>query len=433
MSPCLAERLPNGFTTAIIEMPGRHQVLAALLVRNGSRFEAPEQSGVSHLLEHIVFRGCEAYPDARLLNLAFEEAGSIPDAATGVEATEFSFTAHPERLQQGLSTLAEMVRRPTFAQIEREREIVLDEILYDYNGQGELVNLGALSAQLLWPGQGLGQHVIGTHGSVANLDAAQLRAHHKAHYTPGNLVLGLAGNLDPAQGFALARACFGDMENGMAQATNNTEPAMITTAPEPSPGPLIKLVPDADNQFHLQLSFSAAGYNDPDEFALSLLPRILDDGPTSRLQQTLREDLALAYHVGADYTAYQDAGQLDIVTTVKAAKLQDMLTALLDCLAKFRDEGPRPEELAGARRRHRFDLEFGRDSLEAQIVRHVWPLLYSTPRLVEEELRLLEAVTLEELHGLARQVFTASRLHLVLVGPVDAHTERMVSQTVARF
>lgn len=433
MSPCIVERLPNGFTTAIIEVPGRHQVLITLLVRTGSRFEAPEAAGISHLVEHMLFRGCAAYPDARRLNLAFEEAGGIPNACTGVESTEYYFVAHPGKVEQGLAVLAEMVCRPVFPEVEKERGIVMEEILYDYNDRGELIHLGALSAQLLWPETGLGQPVIGDQASVASIGEQALRAHHARHYAPHNLVLGIAGSLAPARGFELARACFGHLTNGAGDAPATTPISASHPAPQPSEGPLVKLVPDADNQFHLQLSFPAAGYNDPDEFLLGLLVRVLDDGPTSRLQQRIREDLALAYHVGAEYTAYHDTGQLDVVTSFKAGRLEEMLGALLDCLKRFGEEGPTAEELLRARERCRLDLEFARDSLDARIERYVWPLLYSTPREIEQDQALLEAASLDELRRLARQVFTRSGLHLVLVGPVDAGTEQAVADALKRF
>lgn len=429
MTPAIVERLPNGFTTAVCEVPGRHQVLITLFVRVGARFEAPAQSGLSHFVEHLLFRGSAAYPDAFRLNAAFEQVGSMPNAVTGVEATEIYMLAHPERVRAALATLADMVRHPCFADLEKERGIIHDEILYDYNDKGELINLGALAAQLLWPGHALGQPVAGTQESLHTFDDALARAHHAGHYAPQNMVLGLCGGIAAEQGLEMARACFGDW-NGPGALAREAAPAPAA----PSCPQLRKhLVHDSDNQFHVQLSFSAPGYNAPEVIPLMLLTRMLDDGPNTRLQQHIREELALAYHVGAEYTGFWDAGQLDISTSVMADRLEPLLDALADCLLRFRDDGLTGQELEAARHRHRLDLEFSRDSLDARVERHVWPLLYSTPMAIEEELERMEQITPEHVHRLAREVLGGPSLRLVLVGPVDDRARELTERLVGRF
>lgn len=443
MTPATVERLPNGFTTAVCEVPGRHQVLISLFVRAGARFEAAAQSGLSHFVEHLLFRGSAAHPDAFRLNTAFEQVGGMPNALTGVEATEIYFLAHPERVGPALEILADMVRRPRFVDLEKERGIIHDEILYDYNERGELIHLGALAAQLMWPGHGLGQPVTGTVEGLHGFDEAALRAHHRKHYAPQNMVLGLCGGIGARQGLELASASFGDWNGAAALATAgpaSAGPAPIEQASAPPApagesrrGPLSRLVHDADNQFHMQLSFPAPAYNTPGEIPLMLITRLLDDGPNTRLQRKIREELALAYHIGAEYTGYWDAGQLDITTSVKAERLEPLLEALLGCLGSFRADGPTQQELEAARQRHRLDLEFSRDSLNARVERHVWPLLYAKPCTLEEELERMEQVSLEEIGQLARQVLSPAGLHLALVGPLDDRVRDIVAQALDSF
>lgn len=432
------ERLSNGFTTVAIEVPTRHQVLVSLLVRAGSRFESAAASGLSHFLEHMVFRGNAAQPDARAISLAFEQVGSQPNACTGVETTEFYFLCHPARLRAGLAALSTLVQTPTFPELEKERGIVLDEILYDYNEKGELIHLGSLTAGLLWPEHPLGQSVVGTRATVSTFDQERLRAHHARHYRPEHMVLGLAGSLSPAEASALAAECFGQIPQGNSGSAASTRPAeplsaaLIEEAASTS-APSVKLVPDPDNQFHLQLSLPTKGYNSDEEIPLSLLARLLDDGPTTLLQRRIREDLGLAYHVGAEYAGYQDVGQFDIATSVQAERLPELLEALVNCLLEFREHGPSEEELARAKARHRLEIEFSRDSLDAQLERFAWPLLYSEPREVHEELALVEGITCEQLRELARRLFQPSQLHLALVGPLNADAEKMVERALGRF
>ena len=422
------ERLPNGFTTVAIEVPARHRVLVSLLVRAGSRFEAPAASGLSHFLEHMIFRGNAVHPDARRISIAFERVGSQPNACTGVESTEFYFLSHPGRLAEGLEALAALVQTPTFPEVEKERGIVLDEILYDYNEQGELIQLGSLAAGLLWPEHPLGQSVLGTRATVATFDEALLRTHHARHYGPEQMVLGLAGNVSPADACALAGRFFGDLPR-----SGEAPPAALIEGPHEGRGASVKMVPDADNQFHLQLSFPARGYNSEDEIPLSLLARLLDDGPTTLLQRRIREDLGLAYHVAAEYSGFQDVGQFDIATSVQAERLPELLAVLVDSLVDFRDRGPLDEELARAKARHRLELEFSRDSLEAQLERFAWPLLYSEPREIAEEIERVEALTVEGLRAQARRLFQGSQLHLALVGPLNTAMEKAVWQAVGRL
>jgi predicted Zn-dependent peptidase len=147
----------------------------------------------------------------------------------------------------------------------------------------------------------------------------------------------------------------------------------------------------------------------------------------------VREERALVYGISGGYTAYCDAGQFDIVTSVKAEKLEEVVECVLGLLAAFRRDGPSAEEVERARLRHRFDLEFGRDSLGAWAERYAWPLLYSSVRDEAAELSALQGIGAEELRALAARLFAPERLHLALVGPVDDAVEAQVRRAVAKF
>jgi predicted Zn-dependent peptidase len=166
---------------------------------------------------------------------------------------------------------------------------------------------------------------------------------------------------------------------------------------------------------------------------MSLLTRTLDDGPTTRLQRVIREELALVYHIGADYSGYWDAGEFAIVTSVRADRFRALVGHLLGLLADFRAHGPTAEEVARARQRALFDLEFGMDSLSNRIDRYAWPLLYSTVRDERAERELLLGITPERLQALAARLLDPRSLHLALVGPLDASLEGWLAQTLARF
>lgn len=425
------DHLANGITIVAVERPAIHQVLARLMVRVGSRYEQPGESGVSHFLEHLMFRGNEAFADADALNRAFESIGGMLDAHTGVEATDFEFVAHPRHWAAGLQHLAHFISGPTFADLEKERAVLLDELAYDYNEQNRQINPVILSAEQMWPEHSLGRCVGGLPETVGKLSEAQLRKHHHNYYRPGNMVLGVAGPVKPEEVLDRAARIFETLVPEPPPGASCQPP---TAAPPLRPGgPHLCVVPDSGNQFHVQLSFPAPDYNHPDELATAMLGRILDDGPTSRLQRVIREERALVYHIAAGYTPYWDTGSFDVATSVRREQLESLLTHLLGELAAFREEGPLPDEWERARIRHLFDLDFERDSLAAQLDRFAWPFLYSSIRKEAEERERIADMNHDGLHALARRMFTPENLHLVVVGPVESGTRVWLEQTVARF
>jgi zinc protease len=190
--------------------------------------------------------------------------------------------------------------------------------------------------------------------------------------------------------------------------------------------PRLRTVEDQDNQIRLQLSFPVPGYRSPDEISLSLLASILDDGPNSRLQRTIREELALVYYIGCAYHAYADGGQLDISTAVSIEKLDALLAALFGILSDLRDRGVARSELEVAKRRFRFDLEFSRDSLDGLLDRYAWPHLFSQVRSEEEEWQLVAATGEARVSKLAREVLLPGRLHAAAVGPIRGEAEKIL-------
>lgn len=431
-TPAQVDQLPNGLTTVVIDRPGTHQVLITLMVRVGSRFEPADRIGVTHFLEHMLFRGNAAYPDAPKLNVAFEAVGGSANANTGVESTEFYFTCHPERVDAGLALLSHLMRTPTFPDVDKERQIILEEMLYDYNERGELVDLPAIMARMLWPSHPLGQSITGTPETLETLNVEHLREHLRDYVYPANCVLAVCGNVRAETVFRSVREHLGDWTSSR------------TTPRKPLPlngngngnghhGPIVKTVNDADNQFHVQLSFSAPGYGTPTEVPLMVLTRVLDDGPNSLLQRIVREDRALVYGISAGYTGYQDAGQFDIATSVRADRLPTLLDTLTEVVQGLRDNGPSTADLEGARLRHRYDLEFGRDSLYAWVDRYAWPLMYAKVRTEADEMDAFAAVTAEQIRALAGELLTKDRMHLAVVGPVDGKTEDVLWNAVRRW
>ncbi|MEE8554374.1 MAG: pitrilysin family protein [bacterium] len=426
------DRLPNGLTTVLIEVPSSHQVLLSLLVRAGSRFDPPGQAGLSHFVEHALFRGNASHPDTQAVFESFERVGEILGAQTGVEYTEFFQVVHPDLLSEALAGLSGFARTPIFPEIEKEKRIILDEILYDYNDRGQLVRLDAIMAELLWGGHPIAQSVTGTRETVAEFGRDDVQSHYAAHYRPANAVLAMAGRLEAGAAQDLVSRTFGGW--GESDRGKVAAPGLDgQDAPRAARGPKLRTVPDSDNQLRIQLSFPTSGYRSADEIALGMLAGILDDGPNSRLQRTLREERALVYYIGCSYTAYADAGQVDISTTVSPDRAEELLEALFEQLQIVREGGVGGEELEAAKRRYRFDLDFSRDSLDAALDRYAWPLLYTDVRTEEAEWAAVSELGASRLSALAAELFARERLHMAVVGPLDSRLEAMIARMVERY
>jgi predicted Zn-dependent peptidase len=422
-------RLANGLTTVLIEVPNSHQVLVSLMVRAGSRFDPPDQVGISHFLEHLLFRGNAEFPDVSSLFESFERSGDVLNAQTGVEMTEYFQVVHPDFVADSLNSLSAFVRTPRFADLEKERQIILDEILYDYNEQGELIRMDAIMAGLLWGAHPLGGNVTGTRETVAGFTPAQVRAHFDSLYRPSNAVLALAGHLDPEPTLAGIERHFAKWQTAPDGVPSLGAPPRTRNGRKPA----LRLVEDQDNQVRVMLSFPAPGYRSSDEIPVSLLASVLDDGPNSRLQRTVREELALVYYIGCSYQAYADGGQLDISSAVSLDKLEPFLDALFGILADLRDQGVREPELDAAKRRYRFDLEFSRDSLDGLLDRYAWPHLFSQVRTEEEEWNQVNAAGSVGLSKLAAEILAPGRLHVAAVGPVKGDVERILRERLSRY
>ena len=192
--------LSNGLPIVVVPQPTVHRAVAALYLRVGSRFETRETNGLSHFLEHMVFRGTKSLPSAHAQALAFERLGGTLYAATHVDHGVMSISVPPRNFEAVIELLGEVTTTPRFTEIEIERGIVREEILEDLDDDGREIDADNLSRALMYERHPLGYTITGGLDSLARFDEPMLRAHHARHYTAANAVLCLAGNLDVDRG-----------------------------------------------------------------------------------------------------------------------------------------------------------------------------------------------------------------------------------------
>ena len=422
--------LANGLTVVAVEMPHIHTIDVAMYVRAGLRFENEKNNGISHFLEHMMFRGNRKYPDSISLNLEFEKIGRDLRASTLSEYTYYGFSPHYDQLERGMELFAEFFIDPTFPQIELERGIILEECLEDLNAEGENVDINNIACDLMYPNNPLALPTIGTEQSIQSIDVPMLRDYFEKYYCPSNMVLVGAGCLAQFQFFELAQTYF---EKIPRRGTVVPKDYFLNSVCEDQAEPQFRVQEDVDSQDQVQICFRSVSYNHPDYYIASLISRLFDDGVSSRLQKVLREEQGLAYSVECRATSLADTGTLDFDVTVRPEKVLEIVRVIFSEIKKFLKSGAMAEELDHVKKRYMYDLALELDDPGKQASRYGFSELYSTVITLEQERELVESITLEDIRRVAESIFKARNLNVILVGPHTPQVDQELKQLVLEF
>ena len=415
---CEARRrvLPNGLRVLTVPAPGLHSAMIALYVRAGSRHERPETNGVSHFLEHLFFRGSHDWPDTVAMNAAVESAGGNLNGITARDHGCYYTPIHADELPTGLAILGDMLRRPLLREMDVEREIILEEILDEVDGDGKDIDADNLSKRLAFGNHPLGFKIAGTPQIIRRLDEKQVRAHHARFYCGANLVLCVAGPVREAEVVELAEEHLGALPRGRVSRD---------VAPPPWPaGPSLEHVQHEDAQSELCLNFPCPPEHHPDYPVHLVIRRILDDGLSSRLPFEVVERRGLAYSLHAGIDAFADAGMFAVDGACAPKKLPCVVDEILRVLSELTVRPVAAEELLRVQRRHRMTLAFSLDSAAELAGWYGSGEVLHAPEGFEERCRRVERVTAEDVQRVARATFTRKNLVAVFVGPSTVRARR---------
>ncbi|HUS57537.1 MAG TPA: pitrilysin family protein [Planctomycetota bacterium] len=405
--------LPNGLRVIKLRMPAVHSVAAGLYVKVGPRFETPDESGVSHFVEHMLFKGTPTLPNSRTISEIIDNIGADINGSTMPEYSEFSLIVHPRHLDEGLRIFGDLVINSTFdpAELENEKRIVAEEINQYLDVAGDSVNLDELAYNLLWPTESRFYSALGTDETVQRLSRDMVLSHYRKYYVPGNMVLAIAGSFDSARVDKSISEIFGSISGSV----DIVEPKHVSGATFPRM--IYKKMPT--RMGYMKLCHKAVSYRHADLLAVLVVCDILGGGTASKLFSKLREEQGLVYDVSATAALYSDVGSIDVVTSTIRAKLVPTLESILEQIRSLRDNGVSEQELARVKDRVECQMEFLLDS-PADLTEWfgVRELLASPEKLETPatEVERLRAVSTADVNRVMKEYLMPQRRGLVLVG-----------------
>ncbi len=405
-------RLPNGITILTEHMPGLRSVTAGIWVRRGSRHETPELNGICHFIEHAVFKGTERRT-ARDIAVESDRLGGNLDAFTTHEMTGFAIKVADKSLPAAFDLIADLLAHPRFDQkdLEREQKVVLEEMKMVEDTPDEL--LGELFNAAYFPGHPLGRPIEGTEDTVSSFDHQTISSFHAREFSPGNLVIAAAGNVEHDRLVDLVEKSFGTSNDGAALI--NPDGQSPTAA-----APILIEQKKELEQAHLILAAPWPDARDEDRYAASLLASVVGGGTSSRLWQTIREERGLAYSVGAGGSTFSDVGVFTIYAGTSPEHLNQVLDLSLVEMRRVVSERVPDEELKLAKDQALSSILLGLESSSARVSALSRQEIIHGRRITPEEtMEKIEAVTAEDLLRVAQEYFTSDTLALGALGNLN--------------
>jgi predicted Zn-dependent peptidase len=401
--------LPNGVRILTSAMPTARSASVSLYIGAGSRYESAGEAGLSHFLEHLLFKGTSKRPSAKEIAEAIDGVGGVLNGGTDRELTVYYAKVARPHLDLALDVVTDLVRNPLLeaGEFEKERHVVLEELAMIEDSPQQLAEL--LLDATMWPDQPLGRDVAGTPESVAALDREMTLDYLGRQYVANNAVVSVAGDIEHAHIVSILTALLGDWPAG--------KPGDWAPASDGA-GPRCAVRYKATEQAHINIAVRALPLDHPDRYPLAFLSAILGEGMSSRLFLELREKRGLAYDVHSYLSHFLDTGAWVFYAGVDPKNGVEAVKVILEELARLRDEGPTAEELTKAR-----ELSKGRLLLRMEDTRAVsgWlggqELLLNRVRTLDEVLAEMESVTLEDLLRVSRELLATGRLQMAIVGP----------------
>src|SRR4051812_43911305 len=400
-------QLPSGLRIVSERMDGVRSAALGFFVGAGSRGELVEEAGLSHFLEHLLFKGTERYESVEIDRL-FDGWGAELNAGTDKESTTVYARMLDTHFDQAFDVIADMIWRPAFRDVDPERQVVLEEIaMYEDDPQDTVFDV---LGEAVFGDHPLGRAIIGRAPVIAETPVEVIRAFHERRYVPENVVVAAAGSVDHDAVVALAERTLGSLERG--------ERAREPVAAPDVPGATVRFHRKDTEQVHVCLGAVGLPRGDERRFASRVLDAIFGGLSSSRLFQSVREERGLAYSVYSFAGQFQDTGQIGLYVGTRPENLGQAMDVVGTELARMREEPATAEELERAKDNVKARIILALESSSARMNRLGGSLLYGLPLLEPDELvEKIDAVQLSDLKSLADELWAPARLSAAGIGP----------------
>lgn len=410
MLPYTKTVLPNGLRLILVPMEGVNSVATSVMVGVGSRYETTHINGISHFLEHMVFKGTDKYPTTDDVN-TIERAGGLQNAYTDIDITNYHNKVLSEDWLLALDINKELAIHPRLPEewVDRERDVILEEMKRYEDEPANKVE--EVYHGLLYPNTKLGMRIIGEEASLRSVGAKELRDYHTAWYAPERMVIMLAGKLAEHSGKITEQveAWFASLEKKKTGGIDVVTP----TQKEPQ---LAVVTKREAAQAHMIIGLRAFERSSEDRFAWNLFNLIMGVSFTSRLFKEIREKRGLCYHVRSGSSSYHDVGSWDIYAGVATDKVEEATKAIVDELAKAKAKGITEDELTVARKRLKTMLAFRSEDPEFWTEWYGRAELFGMPLMtLEDYIKKIDFVTKEDINALITKYFRTEMLNMSLV------------------
>lgn len=405
--------LPNGLRVVTVTLPHTLAVSFSLYLASGARYESDLHAGISHYVEHIVFKGTGKWPSARLISEAVEGVGGHLNASTGKELVNYWARVPAAKLELAAEVICSLVRDPILdpTEVEKERSVILEEL--DMALDDPQSRISMLAEEVTFPDHPLGRDTGGTRESLHSIDRDALAGHIGKEYVPPQAVVAVAGPPSHDEMVAVVERFLGDWKNGAAS------PERLRSRGVAS-GQAAIVEKRATEQANMCLTMPGIAYEDPDRWALGLLNVILGDGMSSRLFQRLREELALTYSVYSFSLSLSDQGFYGIYAGVNPKRAPEAVDAILLELGRL-ETTLQQEELDRAKEYTKGSLVLGTEDTRG-VVGWVGRQQALVGRIVTiaEALAMIERVNLADLGRVAARIFKPANYRLAVLGPFES-------------
>lgn len=423
--------LSSGLTILHVPLHETPSFYIGATIAAGTRLETSKNLGISHFLEHMMFRGSRQYPDYAALAEAFENLGGEWNAATSHEHTEYWYSGIKHTAEAVIKLFADFISHPSLLEIETERQIILRELDGETNDLGHSTDLNGHMASLMWPGTSLDRPILGTRESLEKIQIDDLKSYRSQFYTPQRMVISVIGGREDLLATTLLEE-FGQSKNDLKPHTNSVLPISYPPLSRYL-GPKVKWVEHNDNEYEIKLSFICDHEWSVSAPSVHLITRILGDGFSSRLTRHLREKLGLVYDISASPNLGIDYGSIDIDATCSAEQLDDFLRELLLLIRELRNSGATPQELQRSKFRSLVDLELSLNHSEILGGRLGWSRLCRKPWSLSQHCEAIRTLTLDPLNQVISRIFCKENLGLVALGPDGSAIEDRMRESISRY